>query len=174
MLANPSLYSPTSVNPRVTLSEKDLLVVAQIARPWWRWVNAKLDVTDAGLLSLSNARLASLAAGCTAITTLDLAECNRVTDAGLACLAVGCTAITTLDLSYCIQITDAGLLSLAGCTAITTLSLSGLREVTDAGLLSLAAGCTTITSLRLVSCEQITEAGLASLRDEYPNIHITK
>merc|ERR1711865_417440 len=98
---------------RVTLGERNMLTVVQIARPWWRWVRGRQDITDKGL--------ASLAAGCTAIVTLNLGGCDQITDAGLASLAAGCTAIVTLDLSGCDQITDAGLASLAaGCT-ITTL-----------------------------------------------------
>ena len=66
----------------VTLGERDMLAVAQSARPWWRWVQRRSDVIDAGL--------ASLATGCSAITTLNLSECERITDAGLASLAAGC------------------------------------------------------------------------------------
>ena len=76
----------------VTLGERDMLAVAQIARPWWRWVQGRSThhVTDAGL--------ASLAAGCSTITTLDLSFCFKITDTGLASLIPGCSAITTLDL----------------------------------------------------------------------------
>ena len=152
---------------RVTLREPDMLAVAQIARPWWRWVRGRSDATDAGL--------ASLAAGCTAITTLYLSCCNQVGDAGLASLAAGCTAITTLYLSGCNQVGDAGLASLAaGCTAITTLDLSECDQIGDAGLASLAAGCTAITILYLTGCYQVGDAGLASLTAEHPNIQIHK
>ena len=149
------------------------------------------DVTDAGL--------ASLAAGCSAITTLDLSCCNQITDTGLASLAAGCSAITTLNLSRCNQITDTGLASLAaGCHAITTLNLYDLRsdhghragesgcwmhcyhhlyladcsQITDTGLASLAAGCTAITTLNRTRCKQITDTGLASRAAGCPSIEI--
>ena len=34
---------------RVFLSARDMLAVAQIARPWWRWVIGRTGVTDRGL-----------------------------------------------------------------------------------------------------------------------------
>ena len=140
----------------VTLGERDMLAVAQIARPWWRWVRGRWDVTDAGL--------ASLAAGCPAITLLTLGGCDQITDTGLASLTAGCPAIITLKLTGCSQITDTGLASLAaGCPDITTLTLRQCFRVTDAGLASLAAGCTAITTLHLSYCNQITDTGLASL-----------
>ena len=47
----------------VTLRGRDTLAVAQIAQPWWRWVQGQ-NITDRGL--------ASLAAACPTITTLTL------------------------------------------------------------------------------------------------------
>ena len=85
---------------RVTLGEPDMLAVAQIARPWWRWVRGR----GVSFAEITDARLASLAAGCGAITTLDLAFRDKITDTGLASLAAGCSAITTLDLTNCKQI----------------------------------------------------------------------
>ena len=38
---------------QVTLGEPDLLVVAQIARPWWRYVKARTNATDTGLAGKS-------------------------------------------------------------------------------------------------------------------------
>ena len=109
-LAPPAGACMPALTRRVTLGARNLLAVAQNARPWWRWVKVGTHVTERGL--------ASLAAGCSAITTLDLAGCDQITDTGLASLAAGCTAITTLNLTCCGQITDTGLASLAaGCSA---------------------------------------------------------
>ena len=98
VLAPPAGACIPALTRQVTLGEPDLLAVAQIAQPWWRCLRARSDATDAGL--------ASLAAGCTAITTLDLSHgnlfnCNKIGDVGLASLAAGCTAITTLNLYNC-------------------------------------------------------------------------
>ena len=176
----------------MTLCEPDMLAVAQIARPWWRWVRgAQYQITDAGQASLAagfpaitrlelsycrqitDRGLASLAAGCSAITTLNLAGCRQITDAVLASMGAGCSAITTLDLSGCDQITETGLASLAAeCTAITWLELSYRDQITDTGLASLAAGCTAITTLDRSGCTQIADAGLASRAAGCPSIEI--
>ena len=180
-LAPPAGACMPALTRCVTLGERDMLAVAQIARPWWRWVEGRESVAPAGLASLAagctaittldlscccnigDTALKNLAAGCTAITTLDLSYCN-IGDTALENLAAGCTAITTLDLSYCHGIGDAGLASLAaGCTAITTLNLRYCHRITDTGLASLCAGCPAITGLDLRHCRQITDTGLASL-----------
>ena len=90
VLAPPAGACIPALTRRVTLGERDMLAVAQIARPWWRRVRGRSGITDTGL--------ASLAAGCSAITSLDLSACGLITDAGLASLAAGCSAIITLDL----------------------------------------------------------------------------
>jgi len=110
----------------VTLDEPDMLAVAQIARPWWRSVQGRhgRDMApwlhqDHGHIKITDTGLASLAAGCPAITSLNLSGGIEITDTGLASLAAGCPAITSLNLEDCIEITDAGLASLAaGCPAI--------------------------------------------------------
>ena len=109
VLAPPNGACTPALTRWVTLGEANLL----LARPWWRYVKARRDAADTGL--------ASLAAGCTAITTLNLSRCNQIGDAGLASLAAGCTANTTLNLRGCNQIGDAELASLAArCTVIAT------------------------------------------------------
>ena len=74
VLAPPAGACIPALTRRVTLGEPDLLAVAQIARPWWRCVRARSNATNAGL--------ASLAAACTAITTLNLSYCRPIGDAG--------------------------------------------------------------------------------------------
>merc|ERR1712166_873098 len=64
MLAPPIGVCMPALIRCVILGEPEMLAVAQIARPWWRWVRGRFDATDTGL--------ASLAAGCPIITTLRL------------------------------------------------------------------------------------------------------
>ena len=66
------------------------------------------------------------------LTSLNLAECEDITDAGLAHLAQ-LHALTSLDLAYCSNITDAGLAHLAQLHALTSLNLYGCSNITDAG-----------------------------------------
>ena len=114
------------------------------------------QITDAGL--------ASLAAGCEGLTSVNLKLCGNITDAGLASLAAGCEDLTDVNLAGCEKITDAGLASLAaGCGGLTSVNLEFCGNITDAGLASLVAGCEGLTDVNLASCEKITDAGLASL-----------
>ena len=87
VLAPPAGACIPALTRQVTLGQPDMLAVAEIVRPWWRCLRAR--------------------------HSLYLSSCNQIRDAGLASLAAGCTAITSLTLSYCDQITDAGLASLA-------------------------------------------------------------
>ena len=72
-LAPPAGVCVPALIRRVTLAEQDILAVTEIVRPWWRWVRGR-DFTDTGLTNL--------AAGCSAVTTLDLFSCIEITDAG--------------------------------------------------------------------------------------------
>jgi hypothetical protein len=126
ILAPPDGACTPKLTRRVTLSQPDMFRVAEvgtIARPWWRWVKAAPNVTDAGL--------ACMVVACPDITILDLFGCNRITDTGLASLAATCPAISDLCLLHCNRITDTGLASLAtGCPAITVLNLTGCCLIT--------------------------------------------
>ena len=88
-LAPPAGACMPALTRYVILGEPDMLALAQIARPWWRWVEGREDVTGTGL--------ASLASGCPAITRLDLTGCEEITDTGLASLAAGCPSIVTTN-----------------------------------------------------------------------------
>ena len=139
--------------------------IADEPKPWWRFVIASRDITDAGL--------ATLATVCTAITVMDLNGCEIISDAALASLAARCAAISKLSPCECHAITDAGLKTLAaGCSAITDLNLYGCGWITDVGLASLARGCHTIERLNLGRCHHVSDVGLASLAQGCPCISI--
>jgi len=53
--------------------------------------------------------LASLASGCPQLHTLNLEDCQRVTDAGLVSLAAGCPNLNKLTLDSCVNVTDTDL-----------------------------------------------------------------
>jgi hypothetical protein len=127
------------------------------AQSWWRWMRCR-KVNDTGLASIA------ASATCGELTRVDLGGCSKITDGGLASLAAGCSAITYLNLTCCYEITDRGLKSLAdGCGAITDLNLTCCYDITDTGLKSLVAGCGAITRLNLSHCSLITDTGLANL-----------
>ena len=64
----------------------------------------------------------------TALITLNLAYCSRVTDEALQ--PVSCLpALTSLNLAYCYKVTDKGLRHVSNLPALTFLDLTNLKEV---------------------------------------------
>lgn len=122
----------------------------------------------------------------TALTTLDVSKCQRVTTAGLRhvaqlpqledlrlgwnlrlqdsavqALAVAPSArLTKLDLSFCCEITDEGVAA-AAALALRCLVLRNCNRVGDAGAAALAR-CTTLRRLN-VSCTALTTQGMRHL-----------
>jgi len=84
----------------------------------------------------------------------------------------GLTALQTLDLSGCERVTDAGVAHLKGLTALQTLELN-FTEVTDAGLAHLK-GLTALQSLGLTGCDKVTDAGVADLKKVLPRLEISR
>ena len=96
--------------------------------------------------------------------TFFLHSCDQITDAGLATIAAGCPDLETLYLDSCEQITDAGLATIgAGCPDLKSLHLDSCEQITDAGLATIAAGCPYLEYLSLTNCNWITDAGLATI-----------
>ena len=56
----------------------------------------------------------SLGAGCGQLLSIDLGDCDQVTDAGISALVAGCGQLRSIDLNGCYQVTDAGV-SVVGC-----------------------------------------------------------
>jgi hypothetical protein len=141
--------------------------------------SAATDPQIAGLARLN---------GLTALQSLVLNMCGRLTDNGLECLRdlgglrslylAGCeqlsddglvhlgglTALQTLDLSWCRRLTDRGLAHLDGLAALQNLDLGGCELLTDEGLARLGR-IGALESLMLSRCERLTDDGLRSLRD---------
>lgn len=68
---------------------------------------AALVALNAGGLSITDAALASLAS-CSALTSLVLRCCKRISDSGLLQLLLHCPALARLDVGGCSQLTAAG------------------------------------------------------------------
>jgi hypothetical protein len=113
------------------------------------------DATEAQLAGLVRLK------GLTALQSLSLAMCARLTDEVLAHVG-GMTGLRSLYLSYCEQLTDDGLAHIRGLTALQILDLSLCRAVTDTGLTHLR-GLTALQTLDLGGCAQLDKAGLAHL-----------
>ena len=113
--------------------------------------------------SLSNAGLATLARGCTALRELYLAGCRRVGDAGVEEIARGCPRLRLLDVQGCAMVGDAGALALAShCAAqLDTVSFQCCPRLTDEGFGALCAACPRLRHVTLKHC-RVSEAAIAS------------
>jgi hypothetical protein len=78
-----------------------------------------------------------------ALTSLNLGGCSKVTDVGLRQLR-GLTALTTLSLCFCPSVTDAGLQHLTCLSALLSLDLYG-ASTTQAGRDALKAALPALT-----------------------------
>ena len=81
-----------------------------------------------------------------------------------------CTALTSLNLTYCNKVTNVGLRELRGLTALTELNLDYCRNVTDVGLQELTS-LAALHTLCLLSCST-TKAGRDALKIAIPGLTI--
>ena len=99
------------------------------------------------------------------ITSLDMTNCDEVTDVGLWAIArhLG-NGIRRLKLGGCHQITNIGLRSLSlKCSDLEALDFTGCHRLNDLGLTTLSSGCWNLKELTLTDCTTITDAGLSRL-----------
>ncbi|XP_064199506.1 F-box and leucine-rich repeat protein 13 isoform X1 [Anguilla rostrata] len=112
-------------------------------------------LTDNGMRSIG---------GLKNLTSLNIADCVRVTDLGLRCLAEGPSGprIQELNLSNCTRITDVSLMRIAQrCTSLSHLSLCYCDQLTDSGMEWLGS-VSSLTSLDLTGTS-IQDQGLTAL-----------
>jgi serine/threonine protein kinase len=100
-----------------------------------------------------NAQIAGLARlnGLTALQSLVLSMCERLTDDGLGSLR-DLSGLRSLYLVGCEQLTDRGLAHLGGLTALQTLDLSWCRRLTNGGLAHVS-GLAALQTLDLGGCD---------------------
>jgi serine/threonine protein kinase len=114
------------------------------------------EATDAQLAGLVRLN------GVTALQSLSLTSCARLTDDVLAHVG-GLPELRSLSMSYCERLTDDGVTYLQGLTSLQILDLSLCRAITNAGLAHLR-GLTALQALDLGGCARLDRAGLAHLR----------
>ena len=51
----------------------------------------------------------SLVAGCGQLQSINLGDCDQVTDAGISALGAGCGQLRSINLAGCSKVTDAGI-----------------------------------------------------------------
>lgn len=121
-----------------SLSDPGVLAVAQAAPGLRKLLLDRRDlpykITDVACLGLAQ--------HCTALETLSLVNCEKISDSGLSWLAGACHSLTSLDLRGCTKVSDVGMRALAeGTPLLRRLRLAGCKRVGDVGVRHLAGGC---------------------------------
>jgi hypothetical protein len=111
------------------------------------------QITDTGLARLSQLR---------ELGRLRIGACRHVTDVGLASVVASASGLMDLDLAWCQRLTDAGLAALDGLTQLERLDVGGCTRLTDAALARIGT-YKNLLSLSLESAARITDNGLAHL-----------
>ena len=97
------------------------------------------------------------------LDSLDLSNCNNITDTGLLELWMGCPQLASVNLGYCSKITDASVIALSnGCPQLTDLNLWNCN-ITDASVIAISNGCPRLTSVDLYGCDKITDKSVIAL-----------
>ena len=81
--------------------------------------------------------------------------------------------LESIDLHDCEGITDICVSALGhGCSQLKTINLSGCQGITDIGVSALGRGCGQLQSINLYHCRGVTDMGVSALRERYPSIDI--
>ena len=127
------------------------------------------------LEGIANENLFTLAKGCPGLISIDLHDCDKITDVGIGALAQGCPGLINIDLCNCFKVTDVGIGVLAeGCPGLTSIVVRHCFKITDVGIGALAVGCPGLTSIDLCSCSKITDVGIRALAEGCPGILISR
>ena len=109
-------------------------------------------LTDIGL---------QIASRCSQLRSVDVRQCELVSDLGLRNLAARCSRLQEVRLSR-FSFTDSTT-TMAAFSQLTSIDVSYSESVTDFGLLSVALRCPGLRSLNIHSCPNITNDGLHDL-----------
>jgi hypothetical protein len=99
------------------------------------------------------------------LVSLNLSYLEHVTDAVVAAVAMGCSALQELRLAYCVQVTDAGLRAVAVHLghSLRVLSLHSDDQCTDAGLVAVCRGCPHLAELDAAFLRFLTDAAVDAI-----------
>ena len=115
--------------------------------------------------------LYAVALGAPDLTSFEMWQCGRVTDAGIAALLepTTCSPLTNLDLAGCRLLTDSAVLVIAErATELRSLSLFACDLVTSAGVAAVARSCPFLTRINLSSCTRIDDESLRAIGENCP------
>ena len=88
--------------------------------------------------------------GLSQVTSIDLYNCESISDVGVSAIAQGCPLLTRICLHGCRLISDMGVSAIAqGCPLLISIDLNNCQSISDVGLSAIAQGCPQLTSINL-------------------------
>lgn len=141
------------------LTDATLITLCQLREITYLNLMKVAKITDLGL--------SFLAKNLVKLRTLDLVNCNRLTDCALTAMCCSIPSMHQLErlsLGSCSSIADHGVQQLSRLSHLTHLDLSNCRQLTDNALLWMGK-LPKLASLNLLRCSRITDAGVAYLED---------
>ena len=119
-------------------------------------------ITDFGLKCISDTASSTL-------KSLDLSNCNGVTDKGLRAIALNCHGLECLKVANMRSLDGAGLASIAdACPGLKELDLSGCSQLKEWTLQRLAERCPNLEKIDMSGCYKLTDTGLKSIAHHCP------
>lgn len=139
---------------------------------WERYNLETVTEIDGELSNMTDADVEWVVApDCPNLTSLNLQNCGRITDAAVIALARWCPKLLSLNLRNCSRITSRGIIALTqGCSQLLSLNLHGCEKITDAAVIALSQGCPQLSSLDLEWCIKITDAAVIALSQRCPRL----
>lgn len=117
-----------------------------------------------------------LAANCHELTSLDLDDCNRITDNTLSFLSTGCPLLEKLILSLCEQVTDQGIHWLITSTQsasqnLKILELDNCPVLTDKSLEYLSQ-CSSLKRIDIYDCQGFSKKAIKEFMKANPELKV--
>ena len=113
--------------------------------------------------------------GLSQVTSIDLYNCQSISDIGVSAIEQGCPLLTSIGLDNCHLISDVGVSAIAeGCPLLTSINLQHCYGISVIGVLAIAQSCPLLTSIDLCGCDRLTETALSLLRIRYPYLSIQR
>ncbi len=107
------------------------------------------------------------------LTSLTLANFNKLDDTQIEDISKKCPSLVNLTLPLCSDITDTGIKSLAkNCKNLETIDLVDFWNITDASITALDENCPNLRKLDIRGCSKITVESIEAIRESHPGIDI--
>ncbi|KAJ3175998.1 hypothetical protein HK101_010525 [Irineochytrium annulatum] len=107
------------------------------------------------------------------LASLDLSDCEQVSDKCLKWIASSCYNLTHLNLRFCTRITNGGLYDLSlGCQSFRSLDLSHCLSLTDAAVVFFSDSIRNLRSLKLRRCRKMTDGIATYLMRAAPSLRL--